>query len=35
VFTVAGAVVVLAGISLTARDRERATATETTGQSAE
>jgi drug/metabolite transporter (DMT)-like permease len=35
VFTVAGAVVVLAGISLTARDRERAAATEATGQSAE
>jgi len=33
VFTVAGGVVVLAGISLTARERERATAVETTGQS--
>ena len=35
VFTVVGGVVVLAGISLTARDRRRATAAETTEQSAD
>ena len=35
IFTVVGGVVVLAGISLTARDRRRATAAETTEQSAD